>query len=765
MRILFNRGRMRWCIAAACIMHVSVISAAQKTITITADKPGISISPTLYGIFFEDINWAADGGIYAEMIQNRSFEYIDAFGSQFTPLTAWSLILRGGATASMAVATAQPVNEANPRYVEIKIEKAGSGAGIANAGFGGIAVTSGETYNASLWMKRAGDQAMPVALSIEKHDGTALGSAVIDSITSSWACYKTAIKVNASETAARFVVTAGGVGTVAMDMISLFPQKTFKNRQNGLRSDLVQRLIDLKPQFMRFPGGCIVHSNNLATAYRWKTTIGPVERRRWNANRWGYMQSGGLGFFEYFQLCEDIGAAPLPVVPCGVSCHFKSPYQTVPMGELQPWIDDALNLIEYANGPATSTWGAERAAAGHPQPFNLEYIGIGNEEWGPEFKERSTLFVKAIREKYPSVKIVGTAGPSESGADFTDLWAYNRTQKTDIVDEHYYQPTSWFLANTRRYDGYARNGPLVFAGEYASRDPVQKTLSNAVAEAAFMTGLERNGDLVRLSSYAPLFCHVNCNGSPAEGPWNPDLIYFDHYRSYVTPSYQVQALFANNAGHRIVPTAISGSASGSGPLYAVTSLDTLSGDIIIKVVNSGSAAETCTLRVEGQPALQPTGSATVLTSGKSDDANSFTQPELVKPVKQALTNVSPRFVRAFPANSVSVVRLATQSTSIRGNRKEAPAAFSDAAITFEGASGSAFAVKLALRQGSHCTIRWISPAGDLLATLLDTYVPAGGRTIRCSGLLRGRPLPSGVHILDVSLGGKRHSIHRMAMIP
>ncbi|NLD98746.1 MAG: hypothetical protein GX640_02635, partial [Fibrobacter sp.] len=496
---------------------------------------------------------------------------------------------------------------------------------------------------------------------IESATGVVYASGKISGLTTTWKQFSTTLTSNTTDNDARLVVLTTNTALIDMDMISLFPVKTFKGRVNGLRADLAQKLADMNPGFMRFPGGCVVHSNNLATAYRWKGTIGPIEQRTTIPNRWGYLQSCGLGYFEYFQFCEDIGAEPLPVLPVGVSCHFKTPYEVVPMSEMQPWVDDALDLIEYANGPVTSTWGAKRAEAGHPEPFNLKYIAIGNEEWGPEFKARSDLFISAIRAKYPDIKIIGTAGPNVTSSDYTDLWAYNRSVQIDLVDEHYYMNIDWFKQNTKRYDSFNRNGPKVFAGEYASGTwtTTIKRLSNAIAEAAFMTGLERNSDVVLLSCYAPLFRAVHCNGKPAEQPWDPDLIYFNNNASYCTPSYYTQSMFSNNTGHVLVPMDIEQQYS-DGPLFGVCSKDTLTSEIILKVVNISVGQMTYTIQTNGAPTLEKSATRIVLTSANMNDTNGFSQPQKVAPVTSTFDSVSSSFQYRFPGNSLTIFRFATR---------------------------------------------------------------------------------------------------------
>jgi alpha-L-arabinofuranosidase len=928
------RRHLTFLAMAAC----AVVVSAQPTITVQADNPGLAISPRLWGIFFEDINWAADGGLYAELVQNRSFEYANVFGSNFTATTAWTLVQRGGASATMTVSTQNPLNAANPHYLTLSVNASGSGAGLNNTGFAGVPVVNGDSYNFSFFARKSSGTAV-FTVSLESTGGAVYGSTAIPSVSGAWTRYSAVITASATDNNARLVLVTTATGSVDMDMISLFPQKTFRNRTNGLRADLAQRLVDMKPAFVRFPGGCIVHSNNLATAYRWKTTIGPVEQRKTNANRWGYMQSCGLGFYEYFLLCEDIGARPLPVLPVGVSCHFKTPYEVTPLDSLQPWIDDALDLIEYANGSSSTTWGAQRASAGHPEPFNLEYIGVGNEEWGQEFKDRSTLFINAIRNRYPGIKIVGTAGPSPSGTDYDDLWAYNRAQNTYIVDEHYYQDTAWFVHNTHRYEWFNRTGPKVFAGEYASRSPFQKKLGNAIAEAAFMTGLERNSDVVLLSSYAPLFRNVNCNGAPAEGPWDPCLIYFDNNRSYGTPTYHAQVMFAGATGHRLLPTVFSAtggptditggiglatwatqaqfddavvtdsagtlfssdftsgaggwtaqsgtwsvtggtyaqtstandcrsvagnvswtkytwsvrarktggnegfmimfgrkddqnfywwnlggwnntqhaiekcvagtkstlvSVAGSitanqwydvrivlsgnrircylnntlihdiqdggsdGPLFCVSSKDTVSGDILMKVVNASSGSLTATLRIQGAPALQSAGTITVLTSASVTDENSLAQPTNVAPVTSSLTNVSASFQRQFPAHSASVLRLKTQAVAVRDPQHPSTSRKSGFDLSAQWVlrgNRTVMQVDWTQTKTDLVTINLYNCRGALIGAVVRNKAYQSGNHHAVWSCSHGLASAPGLYIIEAAMGGRRIATARVGIAP
>ena len=727
---------------------------SQTTITIQADKRGVSISPTLWGIFFEDLNWAADGGLYGELVQNRSFEYINVFGSNFTPTTAWTLVQRGGASASMAISTQDPLNSVNSHYITLSITNGGSGAGLCNIGYGGIPVVNGDSYRFSFWARRSSGLIDTMSIRIENTNGALYADTKISGLTSTWAQYTATLTSSMTDFNARLLVLTRETGSVDMDMISLFPVKTFKNRANGLRADLAQRLVDLKPKFIRFPGGCIVHSNNLATSYRWKETIGPIETRRTIPNRWGYLQSCGLGYYEYFQLCEDLKAEPLPVLPVGVSCHWKTPYEVVPMDSMKPWVDDALDLIEYANGPITSTWGAKRAQAGHPEPFNLKFIGVGNEEWGPEFKERSDLFITAIRSKYPDIKIIGTAGPSAAGTDYTDLWNYNRTAKTDLVDEHYYMNIDWFKQNTHRYDSFDRNGPKVFAGEYASgtSSTTKKMVTNAICEAAFMTGLERNSDVVQLSCYAPLFRAVHCNGSPAEQPWEPDLIYFNNHASYGTPSYYAQMLFANNTGNYILPINL-GSTGANGPIFCVCSKDTSTGDIILKVVNISTLTINDTLRILGEPSLQQTGIKIVMTSANQTDTNGFEQPQKVSPVISKLDSVSSSFITRFLPNSITILRLATRPTNTIGdvNTGNLNTGFH---LSTRIVSGKNLNIILNLPEPGLISTKLVDCSGKTIANVFERQQFKKGIQRITWQLPEGKVIRNGMYILMLSINGR-----------
>jgi alpha-L-arabinofuranosidase len=572
---------MRFLIPALTLL-VGFTARAAVDIAVDCAKPAAPISPHFYGLFFEDINWGADGGLYAELVQNRSFEYFPVHGpgKQMTPLTAWEKVERGGAKCDLAVESAEPLNANNTKYLAITISNAGSAAGVSNSGFDGIRIDSGARYDVSLYARASGWSGdTSVTATLELPDGTACGSVTFGGIGSAWKKFSGVLTATRTSDDARLVVTTKGRGTLALDMVSLFPQDTWMGRKNGLRKDLVQALKDLHPKFLRFPGGCITHGEGLDNAYQWKNTVGDVAERKPNWNTWGYHQTYGLGYYEYFQLCEDLGMTPLPVMTVGVSCGFRRPYQCVPMDHLQSHIDDALDLIEFANGPVNSKWGAVRAKMGHPAPFGLEFICLGNEEHDrPELRERYPLFVEAIRKAHPEIKIIGTSGIDPN----ITLYDLMKKLKVYSSDEHYYERPEWFIENQTRFDTFPRGGPKVFVGEYASKS---SRLFSALAEAAYLTGAERNGDLVDMACYAPLF------GRLGHTQWNPDLIYFDKRRVVRTTNYYVQQLFATNKGDVNLAHTVAEAGTAKSP--------TISGQLGVGSWNSAIEFEDA--RVNGKP--------------------------------------------------------------------------------------------------------------------------------------------------------------------
>ena len=560
--------------ATSSVTDADVTSDNTVTAAIQVSAKGMAISPDLFGIFFEDINYAADGGLYAELVQNRSFEYSRGDNRDWNSLTSWDLLQSEAGTAEITVQTENPLNVNNPHYAVLTINKAGSRTGLYNAGFDGIVLKAGDKYNISLFARIFSGSPGPIVVRLENRRGQSLGQAQLTGLKENWTKHTAVIEAHTDETNARLVVLVSGTGTLGLDMISLFPQKTFHNRPNGLRADLAQVIADLKPKFMRFPGGCLAHGDGLENMYRWKDTIGPIEQRKAQRNIWRYHQTVGLGYFEYFQFCEDIGAKPLPVVPAGVCCQNSGNYlnlvprgqRGIPMDQMDEYVQEVLDLIEYANGPITSEWGAKRAEAGHPEPFNLEYLGVGNEDTISDvFKERYKMINDAVKARYPDIIVIGTTGPGTSGHDYEEGWKFAREEKLPMVDEHGYKSPAWFWENLKHFDAYPRGDTKVYLGEYAAHDRGRvNTLRSALSEAAYMTSLERNADLVHLSSYAPLL------SKQGRTQWRPDLIYFDNIS--ITPSinYYVQQLFSLNCGDIYLPAAVKIQISKKSPEESAT---------------------------------------------------------------------------------------------------------------------------------------------------------------------------------------------------
>lgn len=607
-------------LTAALFALGSLTAAAQTDTTailIETAKPACQADNRMYGIFFEDINFGADGGLYAEMVKNRSFEFPQ-------PLTGWT------AFGQVSIESSAPCFERNPHYVHIACNGQLTGSGLDNEGFRGIGLKQGSDYRFTTYARSRNSKGAEIDVELVGSDGATLCKEKLSVSSTDWKKYTLRLTSPLTEAKAKLRIVMRRAGEADLDHISLFPTDTWKGREGGLRRDLVEALRDLHPGVMRFPGGCVVEGNSLATRYQWKNSVGSVENRPLNENRWNYTfkhrafpdyyQSYGLGFYEFFQLCEDIGARPLPILSVGLSCQYES-NEIVPLDSLQPYIDDALDLIEFANGDATTTWGRLRAQMGHPEAFGLQMIGIGNEQWGNVYTERLERFVKAIRDKHPEVKIVGSAGPSADGDKFNYLWPEMKRLKADLVDEHYYMAPEWFLNNAARYDSYDRKGPKVFAGEYAAHDYSTQKANNwrsAIAEAAFMTGLERNADVVRLATYAPLFAHVDA------WQWNPDLIWYDNLRCMRTPNYYVQQLYALHTPSAVFRTTSNGAAlTGQRGLYATAGRTNADGRIILKLVNTADTAQIVRVTLSGLRAKELQGICTYLQSDNLDTVNSF----------------------------------------------------------------------------------------------------------------------------------------------
>lgn len=663
-------------LAVAVALIVSTHGAAPTALIVDVDRPGAPVSPTMWGVFFEDINGGADGGLYAELVKNRSFDFTD-------PLMGWHRLIEGDASGTLTVTNAQPRSAANPRYLSL-VASCG-GFGVANEGFAGIGVKAGESYRFSV-LARAPESSVvcgcgkshwslrppPVRVELVSTTGVVLAHARLKGLAPAWKEHTATLRPKATDARAQLRLVLEQGGEVHFDMISLFPAKTWKNRPGGLRADLVQMLADLKPGFVRFPGGCIVEGRYLSTRYQWKTTLGPVEERKLIINRWNdefkhrpapdYFQTFGLGFFEYFQMCEDIGAEPLPILNCGMACQFNS-NELVPLDQLEPYVQDALDLIEFANGPVTSTWGAKRAGMGHPKPFHLKLLGVGNEQWGPPYIERYTVFAKALKAKHPEVALVASAGPAPEDERFHHLWPKLRELNADIIDEHCYATPDWFLDNSARYDRYDRTGPKVFMGEYAAQSVKTVSPDNrnnwecALAEAAYLTGLERNGDVVTLSSYAPLFGHED------RWQWRPNLIWMDNLRVYGTPSYYVQQLFSRNRGDHLLPVRLEGPVprvNGKPRLYASAVFDDRTREVVLKVVNATPEPRVVNLHLAGVATVRGEARATVLTAASLQDENDLAEPRRVAPTESRWKVSGPQGDHTFPSQSLTVLRFATR---------------------------------------------------------------------------------------------------------
>jgi alpha-N-arabinofuranosidase len=636
----------------AAVLAVPLLAAGQAKMAAKA------ISPDLFGIFFEDINYAADGGLYGELVQNRSFEYTPSDHGGWHPLTSWDYLHDGYAMGRVSVETAAPLHANNPHYVQLHIENPmQKGIGLKNAGFDGIVLKAGEKYDFSLWARAKAGATMPLLVQLRDKKDQVLAEATLAAQGAGWQQYRATFAPTVAEPEASLVVLATGKGVVDLDMISLFPQQTFHGRPNGLRPDLAQVIAELQPKFVRFPGGCLAHGDGLDNRYDWKKTIGPVEQRVAQRNIWNYHQTAGLGYFEYFQFCEDIGAKALPVVPAGVSCQNSggtwriggSGQQCIPLADMAAYTQDVLDLIEYANGPATSTWGAKRAAAGHPAPFNLEYIGIGNEDKITSgFEERFRMIYAAVRAKYPKMQVIGTVGPSPKGEDYDKGWALAGQLNVPLVDEHYYEKPKWFLTNNRRYDTYDRKKPKVYLGEYASWG---NALFNAIAEAAYMTSLERNGDVVRLASYAPLLA------KEGHTQWNPDLIYFNNSTVVPTVNYYVQQLFGQNQGTEYVAGVVTPPAGAVADTTVAASCvrDAKTGDVILKLVNASARAQPFQVDLAGFQGLNMAATRTVF-AGARDARNTFASPQTVRPVVTAY-KAAKRFAYEAQPYSLTMIRL------------------------------------------------------------------------------------------------------------
>ena len=652
----------------AALLAASLGLNAQKPMS--APAGGKAISDELIGIFFEDISSAADGGLYAELLQNGSFEFSPAERDGWGAGTAWKQIRPGHSLGTLQVRMDNPIHPNNPTYMRLHTErvkeyydyKGWKGFGLENSGFNGISVKGGEKYNFSAFFRNIGKNAKQVRIALVEpqgwgKDGKLLAEAYLDVNAANWQKVEAVLTPEADSKNASLQILVLTLGDLDIDMVSLMPQDTYKG--HGLRKDLAQALADLHPKFMRFPGGCVVHGggDGFWDTYRWKTTIGPKEQRKGLKNTWGYHQSMGLGYFEYFQFCEDLGMEPLPILPCGVSCQGANggwnmyPTQAqdvVPMSEMDEWVAEAIDLIEWANGdPATNKWAKMRADAGHPKPFNLKSLGLGNEEKiSPEFAERFKYIYERVTKAHPEIVIVGTAGPGShpGNADLENGWKLADELGMPIIDEHYYEPNTYFL-NKRQYDSYPRDRKTkVYLGEYAAKD---KKLIDALAEGLYLLHVERNGDIVAMTSYAPLFARKDNTN------WNPDMIYFDNERAYPTCSYYVQQLFGLSSGQYYYGDCVKFEGDAKDVIQPLENvhygqsviLNVKTRKLYVKICNASDEAKKANINLS-RFGIKKNAVKTVIVGSANDENNYDQQPiapqkETIKAQKKFTLDVAP----------------------------------------------------------------------------------------------------------------------------
>ena len=640
-------------------LSAAAIAQSPIELTIQLDKPKGKVSPHMWGVFFEDINLGADGGIYAELVKNRSFEFDQ-------PWMGWKKLVDGNEGTYLLLNDNQ--RKGNKRYLRLN-NGSDLRLGLQNAGFRGMGVKADGTYEFSLQYRNSSAN-MQIHVEVLDEQDNLIGATelALDS-TRVWKEGAAKFRVKATSAKAKLNVWFTGTGTLDVDMLSLFPMDTWKGRSKGLRKDMVQMLADMKPGFIRFPGGCIVEGRDLANRFQWKKTVGPISERELIINRWNtefkhrltpdYFQTFGLGFYEYFLLAEDIGAAPVPILNCGMACQFNTG-ELVPLDQLDEYVQDAIDLIEFANGSTATKWGKLRADMGHPEPFQLKMIGVGNENWGPQYIERLAVFKKALNEKHPEIAIIASSGTDPEGDRFDFLDDKLRAMSINIIDEHYYRPPAWFLSSANRYDHYDRKGPKIFAGEYASHTtrpngPGKSTWEAALSEAAFMTGLERNADLVEMASYAPLFGHVD------GWQWSPDLIWVDNLQVYGTPSYQVQKLYSTNKGSDIIPIKRDGEAvAGKDSLYASAVYDQQAGQLIVKIVNYNSKPVQVSLDIPTKKKFAKVGQKIILAGKDLNASNSIDQPLNIQPRQEPIAYKGSKLTERLTPYSFTLIRLQTR---------------------------------------------------------------------------------------------------------
>jgi len=628
-------------------------------ITVNANAPRVKVSPELYGIFYEEINHAGEGGLYAEMVQNRDFEANQipegtgwAGNLLTTPkgwferrwfaneLHGWSLIAQGGAKGSIRQESAEPMSHRNPHSMRLLAVRKGKRFGVANGGFWGMNFQDGHTYDLVFHARTAGGEKHDLAVSLESSVGHKTYAAkVVKGVGGPWKAYRCRLKVSGADPRGRLAICMDSPGTVWFDFVSLMPRKTFKNRPNGMRPDIAQALADLKPGFLRFPGGCVVEGFTLSNRIQWKNSLGDVARRLGTVSLWAYYNTYGIGFHEYLQLAEDLGAEAMYVINAGLSCQARCPEVCKPE-ELDGYVQETLDALEYAMGPADSKWGAMRAANGRTEPFRIKYVEIGNENGGDDYNRHYKVFFQAIKARYPDVITIA------DNRNMGDV-------PVEMVDDHYYSNPEFFFENEGRYDSADRNGPAIYVGEYACNSGVgQGNLLGALSEAAFMIGMERNADVVRMCSYAPLLFNVN------DISWPVNLIGFDSSRVYGRTSYQVQKLFGRHRPDEVLATTLEGPTDPKArEVYALAGLDISANEVVLKLVNRASSAREVTVTLADLPA--PAGRAKAFTLAHDDPTaeNSLDDPEVVAPVTSSVAIAGPRFQYTLKPYSLTILRI------------------------------------------------------------------------------------------------------------
>nr|WP_321450978.1 alpha-L-arabinofuranosidase C-terminal domain-containing protein [uncultured Carboxylicivirga sp.] len=649
-------NKSRLLLSVLLLFSTVTFKLSAQSIQIDVDKPIAKIQPTMWGIFFEDINFAADGGLYAELVKNRSFEFFD-------PKMGWDIERTNPDAFHFLITNRGGKSPHNPRFATVLLDEKQSNFSMVNEGFRGMGVKHNNTYHFSMLASLVSQSKVDLRVSLLDSLGQVIGKTNIELSGKDWKKYEVSFVCSKTDPKAKLKLYFEGKGTVNFDMVSLFPDDTWKHRKGGLRADLVQKLADLKPGFFRFPGGCIVEGRDLSRRYQWKKTVGDIEDRTVMVNRWNtefshrsapdYFQSFGLGFYEYFLLSEDIGAEPLPILNCGMACQFNTA-ELVPLDQLEPYVQDALDLIEFANGSIQTKWGKLRADMGHPEPFDMKYLGVGNEQWGPQYFERYAIFEKAIMEKYPDINIVSTTGPFPEDSFFDYAKEELKNYNAALVDEHYYNTPDWFFNNATRYDDYDRDSYKIFAGEYASHDRPDNNNNwlSALSEAAFMTGLERNADVVYMCSYAPLFAHVEA------WQWRPDLIWFDNLNSVSTPNYYVQQLFGVNKGTDLLSIKMNGKdLAGQNNLFASSVWDANTKEVVIKIVNNNKEVKETSFVLNSAMKFASKGSSTVIGTSDLKAYNTLENPNVIIPVNKEVKLTSNKLKLDLDPYSLTVIRI------------------------------------------------------------------------------------------------------------